>query len=87
MYVIELALKLTPLPLSVHRKDLVKAKALYQEIKGCMEKGHPRLVELSCDKNKDKELAVLTSEIIALQVYEKNTSTGGLKRPGFSLES
>ena len=40
VYVIELALKLSPLPLSVQRKELKDAESLYQQIRQCLEKGH-----------------------------------------------
>ncbi len=84
---IELALKLTPLPLSVQRKNPNDAQALYQQVRQSMEKGHPRLLELCCEKVEDKKVTVLTSELLAVQVYEKTASAGGSKRPGFSFEA
>ena len=87
MYVIELALKLSPLPLSVQRKDLRDAQALYQKVRQCMEKGQPRLLELSCEKVEDKKVSVLIGEVLAVQIYEKTAATGGSKRPGFSFEA
>ena len=83
---IELALKLSPLPLSVERKELRDAQALYKKVSHCMEKGHPRLLELTCEKVEDKRVNVLVSEILAVQIYEK-TAGGGSKRPGFSFEA
>ncbi len=87
MYVIELALKLNPLPLSVERKELNDAKSLYKQIYGCMEKGHPRLLEITCEKVEEKKITVLTTEILAVQIYEKTAASGGSKRPGFSFEA
>ena len=87
MYVIELALKLSPLPLSVERKELRDAQALYKKVCHCMEKGHPRLLELSCEKVEEKRVNVLVSEILAVQIYEKTAASGGSKRPGFSFEA
>ena len=86
MYVIELALKLSPLPLSVERKDLKDAERLYKEICHSLEKAQPHLLELSCEKVEDKRLAVLRSEILGVQMYEKTTTSLGSKRPGFSFE-
>ena len=34
MFVVELSLKLSPMPISVQRKELEAAQALYQEIRG-----------------------------------------------------
>ncbi len=87
MYVIELALKLSPFPLSVQRKDLDDAKALYQNVRQCMEKGHPRLLELKCEKVEDKKVTVLVVELLAVQMYEKTAASVGSKRPGFSFEA
>ena len=87
MYVIELALKLSPLPLSVQRKQLGDAKALYQKVRQCMEKEHPRLLELTCEKVEDKKVTVLVADVLAVQIYEKTAASGGSKRPGFSFEA
>ena len=50
MYVIELALRMSPVPVSVQRKEHNDAEALYQEIRQALESGQPRLLELSCEK-------------------------------------
>ncbi len=87
MYVIELALKLSPLPLSVQRKNLGDAQALYNNVRQCMDRGQQRLLELTCEKVEGKKLTVLAQEILAVQMYEKTAATGGTKRPGFSFEA
>ena len=87
MYVIELALKFSPLPLSVQRKALEDGEALYRRVCQCLEKGQPRLLELTCEKVEDKKVTVLMSEVLAVQIYEKTAATGGSKRPGFSFEA
>ncbi len=85
MYCIELTIKLSPIPLIVQRKEQVDAHKLYNEVVNSMQKGNQRLLELSCEKVEDKKITVLVSEIIAAQIYEKNSSGGSAKRPGFSL--
>ena len=45
------------------------------------------LIDLTCDKMSNKSIAVLSKEIIAVQIYEKSAIAGGSKRPGFSLEN
>jgi len=87
MYVVELSIKLTPMPLTVQRKELTDAETLYDQIKAAMDSGHPRLLELSCEKEDHKRLTLLSSEIVAVQVYEKSALGGGSKRPGFSFDT
>ena len=86
VYVIELALRMSPFPVSVQRKEHNDAEALYQQIRQTLESGQPRLLELTCEKVEGKKVTLLTSEILAVQLYEKASATGGSKRPGFSLE-
>ena len=85
MYCIELTIKLSPIPLIVQRKEQADAHKLYIEVIDSMQKGNQRLLELSCEKVEDKKITVLVSEIIAVQIYEKTSSGGSAKRPGFSL--
>ncbi len=87
MYSIELAIKLSPLPLIVQRKDHGEAKRLYSEVREAIQKGNQKLLELTCEKVEDKQITVLVSEIIAVQMYEKTSSSGTSKRPGFSLQN
>ena len=87
MYCIELTIKLSPLPLIVQRKEHEDAKRLYSEILDSIQKGNQSFLELTCEKVEDKKITVLTSEIIAVQIYEKTSSSGSSKRPGFSFEN
>ena len=86
MYCIELTIKLSPIPLIVQRKEHQDALKLYEELKDLLRNGSQRFFEISCEKVEDKKIVVLVSEIIAIQIYEK-TSSGGSKRPGFSLQN
>ena len=86
MYVIELALRMSPIPVSVQRKELANADALYQQIRQALDHGQPRLLELTCEKVEGKKVTLLVSEVLAVQLYEKASATGGSKRPGFSLD-
>ena len=86
MYCIELTIKLSPMPLVVQRKEHVEAKRLYSDVVDSIKNGHPSLLELTCEKVEDKRITVLVSEITAVQIYEK-TSSSTSKRPGFSLQN
>ena len=86
MYCIELTIKLSPMPLVVQRKEHADAKRLYSEVVDSIQKGNPRLLEMTCEKVEDKRITVLVSEITAVQIYEK-TSSSTSKRPGFSFQN
>ncbi|MFN5118597.1 MAG: hypothetical protein ACK55H_00675 [Cyanobacteriota bacterium] len=86
MYVVELSLRLSPMPVAVQRKELSAAQALYGEVRQALESGSPRVLELSCEKEEEKRISLLSSEIVAVQLYEKSAMGGGGKRPGFSFE-
>ena len=45
------------------------------------------MLEITCEKVEDKKITVLVSEIIAVQIYEKTSSSGTSKRPGFSFQN
>jgi len=87
VYSIELTIKLSPLPLIVQRKEHDTAQRLYNEVKDTIQNGNQKVIELTCEKVEDKKITVLTSEIIAVQIYEKASSSGSSKRPGFSFEN
>ena len=74
------------MPLVVQRKEHGDAKRLYTEVIDSIKNGNQRLLELSCEKVEDKRITVLVSEITAVQIYEK-TSSSTSKRPGFSLQN
>ena len=86
MFVVEVNLKLSAMPISIQRKELDAAMAVYSEVKGAMESGHPRLLELSCEKAEEKRVCLMSSEVIAVQVYGKSAMGAGAKRPGFSID-
>ena len=87
MYSIELTLRYSPFPISIQKKEYDQALNILNDIKGLMngENNHS-LIELRCEKMKDKSIVVLAREIIAIQIYEKSAIAGGSKRPGFSLD-
>jgi hypothetical protein len=86
MYVVELSIKLSPLPIAVQRKELADAQALYGSVRGALETGSPRVLELSCEKDPEKKVSLLSSEVVAVQIYEKTAGGAGGRRPGFSFD-
>ena len=87
MYTLELSLRYSPFPISIQKKEYDDISKIFQEVKNAMiDKNSSTLIELQCEKINSKSLAVLSNEIIAVQIYEKSAIAGGTKRPGFSLD-
>jgi len=85
MYIIEVSLKLTPMPLSVQRKTLEDAQTVYDRVLETLRSGEPTLLELTCEHQTEKKLTVISAEIAAVQLYEKSGSAMTGKRPGFAF--
>jgi hypothetical protein len=84
MFILDVSLKNTPLALSVQKKTAEDAEAAYQLILEALRAGEPKLVELTCEHQTGKKLSILSSEISAVQVYEKSsTATSSGRPPGF----
>ncbi|MBV8885001.1 MAG: hypothetical protein JO235_13540 [Chroococcidiopsidaceae cyanobacterium CP_BM_RX_35] len=84
MFTIDLTLKNMPFPLSVQRKSPEDAEALYQQIMTAMRSGHPDIVELTCDRQTEKKVAIRSSEISGVQISQKaGTSAASGRPPGF----
>jgi hypothetical protein len=81
MYTVEVTLRGTPLSLAVQRKELSDAETLYRTIADSIKTTTPSLLELTCEKETDKKISVLVSEITAVQLSEKG---GGPSKGGFT---
>ena len=86
MYVLELSLRLSPMPIAVQRKELTGAQELYGELRLALESGPPKVRELTCETDENKRISLLSSEVVAIQIYEKTAGGSGARRPGFSFE-
>jgi hypothetical protein len=74
MFAIELFLKGSPIPVIVERKEKDGAQALYNLIIEAIASGHPNVLQLTCEKQIDKNVALLTDQICGVQISEKNSS-------------
>ena len=83
MFSIDLSVKNTAMPLSVQKKEQADADTLYQEIVDAMKSGQPKLLELTCDKQQDKKITVLSEQISAVIVSQKSGITATGRPPGF----
>ncbi|MFM7477552.1 MAG: hypothetical protein ACKO2T_18060, partial [Microcystis aeruginosa] len=83
MYSIDITLKLSPIPISVQRKEEAAADALYQTITNAMRSPNPELLELTCEKQTDKKVAVFSDQISAVIVSQKSGAASTGRAPGF----
>jgi hypothetical protein len=84
MYVIEILLKNTAMPMSVQRKTVEEAMTVYHQVLAAMKSSDPTLLELACDRQPEKQIAVMTEAIVAAQIYEKSGAAASGKTPGFA---
>ncbi|HEY9708282.1 MAG TPA: hypothetical protein V6D48_08765 [Oculatellaceae cyanobacterium] len=83
MFTIDLTLKNTPVPLSVQRKTEEEAQSTYQEILKAMRSETPEVLELSCDHQPEKKIAVLSNQLGAVMISQKSGAAGAGRTPGF----
>lgn len=83
MYTIDLVLKDIPLPVSVQRKEAEAAESLYQQIINAMRSGSSELIELTCDKEEEKKVAVMGDRICGVSVNKKSGGMAEGRVPGF----
>ena len=72
MYSLELSLRYSPFPISIQKKEFDDVKRIYDEIKNSMNEtlDSSNLIELRCDKVKDKLIAVIAKEIILIAIQK-----------------
>jgi hypothetical protein len=83
MFTIDLTLKNTPLPLSVQRKTAEGAEKTYQEVVKAMRSEKPELLELTCEHQPEKKIAVLANNIAGVMISQKSGAAGAGRVPGF----
>ncbi len=54
MYVIEIVIKSTPMPMSVQRKTVEDANSVYQQVLSAVRSGGNSLLELTCERQPEK---------------------------------
>jgi hypothetical protein len=83
MFTIDIVLQEIPLPISVQRKESEAAESLYQQILEAMRSGSGELIELTCDKDEDKKVAVKGNLISAVSINKKSGGMAEGRVPGF----
>ncbi|CBN58895.1 MULTISPECIES: hypothetical protein [Kamptonema] len=83
MFTIDIIVKSTSVSLSVQRKSADDADAVYQQVLEAIRATQPQVLELTCEKNPEKKVAVLSSEISAVVVSQKSGASATGRSPGF----
>ena len=84
MFTIDITLQNTPITLSVQKKEEAAAQALYQSLLQALKTKTPEILEIECDQQVGKKIALLAAQMAAIQMYEKSgTSAASGKPPGF----
>jgi hypothetical protein len=83
MFTIDIVLQDIPLPISVQRKESEAADSLYQDLLQTMRSGSSDLVELTCDKDEDKKVALKGNMICAISITKKSGGMAEGRVPGF----
>ncbi len=84
MYVIEILLEDVGVAMSVQRKTVEEATTVYQQVLAAMGSSERGLLELSCHRQPEKKIAVMTDLIVAAQMYEKSSGAAAGKTTGFA---
>ena len=83
MFTIDIVLQDIPLPVSVQRKEEEAAESLYQQILNAMRSGSSDLIELTCEKEEDKKVAIKGNHICAVSLNKKSGGMAEGRVPGF----
>ena len=83
MISIDLTLKYSPIPVSVQRKEEADATALYESLVAALKSPTPQVIELTCDKQTEKKVALLSDQITAIILSQKDGSSAAGRVPGF----
>lgn len=83
MFTIDIVVKDIPLPISVQRKEEDAAETLYQQLLQAMKSNTSEVIELTCDKEENKKVALISDRICAISVNKKSGSMAEGRVPGF----
>lgn len=83
MFTIDITLKTNPVSMSVQRKTVEDAEALFQTIIAAMRSSDGEILELTCDRQPEKKIGILSDQISAIQISQKSGSAASGKPPGF----
>ncbi|XTZ10161.1 MAG: hypothetical protein ACQZ3N_08715 [cyanobacterium endosymbiont of Rhopalodia yunnanensis] len=83
MISIDLTLKYTSILISVQRKETEDADSLYEKIISAMRSETSELIELTCEKQTEKKVAVMSDQISAVLLSQKDGTASAGRVTGF----
>lgn len=83
MLTIDIMLKNSPLPLSIQKKEAEVAQSVYQQLLEAMKSSEVKVIELNCEKEPHKTIAILSDQISAVIMSEKSGSASASRGAGF----
>ncbi len=83
MFTINLLVKYIPLPISVEKKEEADAQALYNSILDAIKSSEIQILELTCDKQTEKKIAIASDQVTGVIMSQKDGANIGGKVPGF----
>ena len=83
MFIIEITLSGTPATLTIQKKTAEDAEGVFKQIVEGMRASSVHLLELTCDHQVGKRVAVFSNVVCAVQMYEKTGGGASGRTPGF----
>ncbi len=83
MYTIDIIVRNTALPISIEKKEADEAENVYQQILSAMNSQETQVLELTCEKQEGKKVAVVSDSIVATIISQKSGATATGRSAGF----
>ncbi len=83
MHTIDIIVRNTALPVSIDRKEAEDAEQVYQQIISAMNSDKLQVLELTCEKQEGKKIAVISTAIAAVIVSQKSGGSAAGRAAGF----
>jgi len=87
MFSIDISLKNTAFPVSVQRKEAETAEELYKQIVEAMRSETDQIIELTCEKQEDKKVAVRSELIAAVMISQQSGASASGRATGFAFSA
>ncbi|MGK7896826.1 MAG: hypothetical protein AB4372_25240 [Xenococcus sp. (in: cyanobacteria)] len=83
MYTIDIIVRNTAIPISIDKKEADVAEQVYQQVLSAMNSTETQVLELTCEKQEGKKVAVVSDSIVATIVSQKSGATATGRAAGF----
>ncbi len=84
MYSIDIVVRNTAIPISIERKEADDAEKVYQQLISAMNSDTLQVIELTCEKQEGKKVAIVSTFIAAVIVSQKSGGTASGRSAGFN---